>query len=155
MSLIMSKPVDKVNQSDAGEDVVELMHSVVHQVRSRQFQALRDGGHDLTHLEMRVLNYFTHHPGATQSDLAQFSGRDKAQLARLIKGLRERGLLDAHASDDDRRNLHLTLTASGEVLQRAVKRQGRALALAATEGFTDQQRAQLIELLKRVAANIG
>jgi hypothetical protein len=36
-------------------------------------------------MEGKVLGFFARHPGATQRDLAQHSGRDKAQLARLIK----------------------------------------------------------------------
>ena len=74
------------------EAVIELVHVVMHQFRSRQFQALRDGAHDVTHMEAKVLGFFAHRPGATLSDLVAHSGRDKAQLARLVKGLREREL---------------------------------------------------------------
>lgn len=39
--------------------------------------------------------------GSTQSDLAKRSGKDKAQLTRLIAGLRERGLPQGEANLDD------------------------------------------------------
>jgi DNA-binding MarR family transcriptional regulator len=48
-------------------------------------------------MEGKVLGYFCRHPGNTQSDLAQHSGRDKAQLTRLIARLKEAGLLEARA----------------------------------------------------------
>ena len=86
MSPIMRKSVDQVNQSaevrDA--DVLELIHTVMHQVRSLQYRVLRDGPHDITHMDSKVLGFFGRHPGATQSEVAAHSGRDKAQLARLI-----------------------------------------------------------------------
>ena len=108
----MRNKVDIVNRSAelADDDVLELVHAVMHDYRSLQYRALRDGPHDITHMDSKVLAFFGRHPGATQSDLAQHSGRDKAQLARLIKGLREQGLLDGVADAADRRNLRLTLT---------------------------------------------
>ncbi len=38
------------------------------------------------------------------------------QLARLIKGLRDRGLLDGEADPSDRRNTRLTLTDAGQAV---------------------------------------
>jgi len=76
-------------------------------------------------MDGKVLGYFGRHPGATQKDLAQHSGRDKAQLARPIKGLRDRGLLSAVADDADRRSVRLSLTADGRALQRTLQQQAR------------------------------
>src|SRR5471032_1963957 len=111
MSSIMRKQVDNVNHRDspskpsaktaAADAVLQLVHTVMHQFRSRQYQVLRDGPHDITHIESKVMGFFSHHPGATLSDLAQHSGRDKAQLARLVKGLRERALLAGEADVAD------------------------------------------------------
>lgn len=49
----------------------------------------------------------------TLSALISHSGCDKGQLARLVGGLRERGLLDGRADENDRRNLLLHLTPGG------------------------------------------
>ena len=156
MSPIMPQPVDKVNHKAKrpGDEVLELVHAVMHQFRSRQFQVLRDGPHALTHMESKVLGFFARRPGATQSDLVQHSKRDKAQLARLIKGLRERGLLEGVANDGDRRNVHLALTADGLAVQRALQRQARQLESQAITGFDAAERAQLLALLQRVKQNL-
>lgn len=153
---IVARTIDKVNHlpETAGDSVLELMHSLVHQVRSRQFEVLKQGNHGITQMEMRVLNYFAHHPGDTQRQLVEFSGRDKAQLARLIKGLREREMLEVMPSEGDQRNVHLRLTAQGEAMQLAVKRQGKALAVKALQGFSTEERGLLTELLRRIADNL-
>ena len=152
----MPQPVDKVNHKaqPPDDEVLELVHAVMHQFRSRQFQVLRDGPHALTHMESKVLGFFAHRPGAIQSDLVQHSKRDKAQLARLIKGLRERRLLAGEADAQDKRNVRLTLTADGEALQRALQRQARQLQAQATKGFDAKERAQLSALLQRVKRNL-
>ena len=156
MSSIMQESVDKVNRQDpASDEVLELVHQVMHQFRSQLFQALRQGAHEVTHMESKVLRFFVRHPGATQSDLVQHTGRDRAQLARLIKGLRERGLLNAVADEADRRNLRLTPTDEGLAIQRALQRQARELEAQAVTGLAAADKAQLLELLRRVQANLA
>src|ERR1700740_1378111 len=150
MSSIMRKQVDNVNHVDsasAADAVVELVHVVMHQFRSRQFQALRDGAHDVTHMEAKVMGFFSRHPGATLSDLVAHSGRDKAQLAKLVKGLRERGLLTAESDADDRRSVQRRLSEAGQAVQRAMHAEGRVLNAQALDGLSAQEQSQLVDLL--------
>lgn len=155
----MRKSRDIVNQSDkpgkpSDDEVLELIHRVMHQYRSQQYQVLRDGPHAITHMESKVLHYYGHHPGATQNQLAQDSGRDKAQLARLIKGLREQGLLAGEADEADRRNVRLSLTADGRSVQGSLRQQARQLNAKAVAGMTAAEQQQLVALLQRVRDNL-
>ncbi|MDM0115477.1 MarR family transcriptional regulator [Variovorax sp. J22R133] len=152
----MRKPIDNVNHKDVApeNEVLDLIHAVMHQYRSQQYRVLRDGPHDVTHMDSKVLGFFGRHPGATQSDLAQHSGRDKAQLARLIKGLRDRALLEATVDEGDRRNVRLTLTPEGAAIQRTLQRQARKLSAQAVDGLSDAERAQLVALLGKVNDNL-
>jgi DNA-binding MarR family transcriptional regulator len=160
----MMKSNDNVNQSGKGrrndskddrkDEVLDLVHTVMHQYRSQQYQVLRDGPHDITHMESKVLGYIGHHPGATQSELSQHSGRDKAQLARLIKGLRDRQLLAGEVGEEDRRSVKLTLTPEGETVLRTLKQQARRLNAKAVSGMSSAEEAQLLALLQRVRANL-
>jgi DNA-binding MarR family transcriptional regulator len=153
--------MDNVNQSRSHsrtrpeDELMELVHRVMHQYRSEQYQVLRGGPNDITHMESKVLGYVGRHPGATQSDLARDSGRDKAQLARLIKGLRERGLLAGEADEADRRNVRLALTSEGESVLRLLQQQTRRLATKAVAGIDAAERVQLVALLRRVSANLA
>jgi len=149
----MRKSVDIVNH-EAADDVLELVHSVMHTYRSLQYRFLRDGVHGITHMDGKVLGFFARHPGATQSDLAAHSGRDKAQLARLINGLREAGLLAAETDSADRRVTRLTLTAQGLAVQRELKAQGKRLSAQAVAGLSGAECRQLLGLLGRVHTNL-
>jgi DNA-binding MarR family transcriptional regulator len=167
----MRKQVDNVNHSSAAtapasgstpgkkaaasaDAVLDLVHTVMHQFRSRQYQVLRDGPYAVTHMDSKVMGFFAHHPGATLSDLAQHSGRDKAQLARLVKGLRERELLVGEPDAADRRNVRLRLSEPGRTVQEALRREGRALNERAVAGLSITEQATLVDLLARVKANL-
>lgn len=153
----MKKQVDKVNQNSIGSpsDVFEAIHAIMHLHRAQQLRASQEGGAPLTHMENKVLGYFGRHPGATQRDLAVHSGRDKAQLARLIGGLREKGLLDAVTAADDRRSTCLQLSDAGRAVHAELRAHGALLAQAALSGLDDSERAQLLALLDRVQANLA
>ena len=154
----MRKSVDHVNHKASAfspeEDVLEAIHAVMHLFRSRQYRLLKDGLHDVSHMEAKTLGFFSRHPGATQSELVQHSGRDKGQVARLIGGLRERGLLEAVADENDRRSLRLTVSAAGKEIQQGLALQGRRTSAQAVKGLAADERAQLLALLARVRANL-
>jgi DNA-binding MarR family transcriptional regulator len=158
---MMRKSVDKVNRLsdppvfDMGEDVLELMHGLMHQARSLQYRGLKDEPPALTHMEGKVLGFFARHPGSTQSDLVAHSGRDKAQVGRLIKGLREQGLLDGEPDTDDRRNLRLQLTPQGQAIAHTIRQRSRAVGAQAVAGLSDSELAQLRELLQRLKDNLA
>jgi DNA-binding MarR family transcriptional regulator len=153
----MRKQIDNVNHKaiQPSDDVLEAMHAVMHLVRARQHQSLRDGGQEITPLESRVLAFFARHPGATQRELAEHSGRDKGQLARLLNGMKERGLLEARADAHDRRVTRLHVTEQAQQQYQAVQQQRKHLAAQAVAGMSDQQRQTLLELLLQVQLNLG
>lgn len=152
----MQKQVDVVNQSADGPaaDVVESIHAVMHLFRSRQYRALRDGPLDLTHMEGKALGFFARHPGASQRDLVQRSGRDKGQVARLISGLKARGLLDAQQDENDGRSQCLQVSAAGQLVQAHLEQQRQQLSAEAIQGLSDEERALLLALLGRVRGNL-
>ncbi|WP_373987719.1 MarR family winged helix-turn-helix transcriptional regulator [Duganella sp. BuS-21] len=147
----MTKQVNKVNQSDT---VFDAIHSIMHLYRARQLQGMRDNPHELTHMEYKALGFFSRRPGATQGDLVAHSGRDKAQLARLLKGLRDKGLLDAVADDSDRRITRLSLSAEGQRIFKHLHDLGAQASNAAVAGMSADQLAQLQILLAQIRANL-
>lgn len=157
----MRKLVDKVNQNPSSPasgtvgDVFDAIHSIMHLYRSQQFRAFAGGEHELTHMESKVLRFFAREPGATLSDLVAHSGRDKAQLTRLIRGLRDKGLLDASADEADRRSTRLYLSEAGQALHGKLRGIGEALSGLALEGLAEAEREQLYGLLQKVRSNLA
>lgn len=146
----MRQSVDHVNHQPASADeLLELLHAVVHRLRAHRPPA-GDGADALTPLELRVLGFFARHPGATQRDLAEHSGRDKGQLARLLAGLRERGWLVAEVDPADRRQTRLQLSAQARRQHEAVQAQRRLRAEAALARFDPAARGQLRALLHKL-----
>ena len=152
----MAASDDTINHRGKPEpdDVLELVHQLMHEYRSLQYRQLRDGPHPITHMDARVLGYFARRPGATQRELAEHSGRDKAQLARLIKGLRAQGLLEAAADPQDRRNVKLSLSAAGHEVHKTLRQQSRRLGAKAVAGLEEDEKQQLVELLQRMRQNL-
>jgi len=141
--------------SSADNEILELMHSITHLYRSQQYRSLRGGAHELGPMEFRVVSFIARHPGATQSDLVAHSGRDKGQLARLLRGLRDAGLVLAEPDPVDRRSTRLDLSPAGQVLFDEVHAQGERLARQAMAGLAAQERATLQSLLQRVQENLS
>jgi DNA-binding MarR family transcriptional regulator len=156
MSPILQKQVNLVNQFGAGpaEAVFDSIHTVMHLYRSMQLRSLRDTGHELTHMEYKVLGFFARHPGASQSELVAFSGRDKAQLARLMRGLRDKQLLDAQVDESDRRSARLRLTEAGLTVIQGLQAMGAEVSSLAVAGMSEDECAQLLALLQRVRTNL-
>lgn len=134
------------------EDPLDQIHQVMHLVRAQQRTALRVGA-PLTPMEAKVLGFFGRHPGANLKALAEHSGRDKAQLARLIKGLRDQGWLVAEEGAD-RRNQCISLTPRGQAVHNEMRALTRRIGTQALKGLSPAEREQLSALLQRVRENV-
>jgi DNA-binding MarR family transcriptional regulator len=156
MSPNLPKQVDLVNQSadKPAEAVFDAIHHVMHQYRAMQLRGLRDTSHELTHMEFKVLGFFARHPGASQTELVAHSGRDKAQVARLIKGLRDQQLLDAQPDETDRRTTRLRLSPQGKTVIDSLEGMGAQVSSLAVQGMGAAECAQLLALLMRIKANL-
>lgn len=152
----MRKEVDHVNHKGLApeSDVLELMHAVMHKVRSRSLRALSEGESGLGHMEGKVIGFLSRHPGATQGELVAHSGRDKGQLARLVAGMKEKGLLETTPDEQDRRAVRLHLTDVARGLHAGFQRQRRQMAAKAVAGLSAEQKRQLVELLRLMQANL-
>lgn len=149
----MENLVDDVNHRAAvmhDGELFEAIHEIMHLYRAQQYRSLRATPHELTHMENRALGYIARHPGATGRDLVQRSGRDKAQVTRLVQGLREKGLVEARADEADRRSTRLYLSSTGEAVHAELQQAGLALAARALAGLDQDERRQLGTLLGRV-----
>jgi DNA-binding MarR family transcriptional regulator len=153
---MMNKIVDKVNHNpDDKHQVFETIHRLMHHFRARQYRLIQESGVDLTHMQHKVLGFFARHPDATLSDMVSYTGKDKAQIARLITEVRSKGLLDAQADASDKRITRLKLTAEGSKVFESLKASERELSELAVQGLTEEEYQTLLTLLARIKSNIA
>lgn len=147
--------VDNVNnQAATPEDLLDAVHKVMHLFRAEQYRVLRGSMQELTHFEGKALGFFSRHPGATLSDLVSHTGRDKGQLARLIKSLKEQDLLEAQNDEGDRRSVRLRLTGKGAAVHKTLQQQLGRVARMAVKGMSEGEQEQLFTLLQKLRANL-
>ena len=106
-------------------------------------------------MEMRALQFFVRHPGRTQRDLVEHSGRDKAQIARLIKPLLEAGHLRAEPDPEDRRSLRLFVSERGLALHEQLQQARRQVLARSLKGIEAPELRQLQALLQRMHSNLA
>jgi MarR family transcriptional regulator, lower aerobic nicotinate degradation pathway regulator len=91
----------------------------------------------------------------SQGELAEWVRTDRTTMVALVDGLEERGYVRRERNPADRRAYHLQLTGQGK---RAITR-GKTLMRRAEKqllsALTERERSQLIELLGKVATDVG
>lgn len=136
------------------DQVLDALHALMHRYKRHMHQALREQDGGIGPMEARALAFFSRHPGSSASELVAHSGRDKAQIARLLQQLQDRGLLARQADPADGRRQQLALTDAGRAAQRLMARQRQRFASQMTAGLDAAEQAQLLALLQRLVRQI-
>lgn len=134
--------------SSLAADVFEVLHDLLHLFRARLLQSLERIQPGLTFNEFRILMHAGRHPGITQKELVEHSHTDKAQMARMLTQLQDKGWLERSASEADKRVRCLQLSAQGLQLFSQLKNQREQIAAELLRDFPVEQQTQLRELLK-------
>ena len=110
---------------------------------------------DLTPAQAGVLRLIAWQPGRSQQETARALGTPPSRLVLLIDGLEERGLVERRRSQEDRRHYALYLTDSGGAFMKKLGAVGAEHEDEICAGLDAAERAQLGELLERIAAGQG
>ncbi|GAA6141619.1 MarR family winged helix-turn-helix transcriptional regulator [Hydrogenophaga sp. 5NK40-0174] len=137
----------------APEEIMDAMHELLHLARAAQRQRMPDDG--LHPMEGRALGFFVRHPGGTQRELVQHSGRDKGQVARLIASLRDKGLLVAEPDAEDRRVTRLYPSESALALHGQVMAERKAVAADALTGLSAEDKRNLLRMLDHMQTRLS
>jgi DNA-binding MarR family transcriptional regulator len=90
-------------------------------------------------------------PGVTQTRLAQAVGIDRSTLVGVLHALEARQLVERRRGEDRRTN-GVLLTRRGRTLVASLKRRIRVHERRVAVGLTAAERAQLLQLLEKLAA---
>ena len=95
---------------ECAHELIEVIPEVMQTIRSH---VRRQRGSDLSVLQIRVLAFLQHNPGAPLSAVAEHVGLTLPSMSTQVTGLVGRKLLHRATSRVDRRYITLTLTPSG------------------------------------------
>jgi DNA-binding MarR family transcriptional regulator len=102
-----------------------------------------------------VLHLVAREAGLSQQALADRLGVVPSRVVALVDGLEGRGLLARRRSATDRRSYELHLTDAGRALLGRLREVATAHERDVTAALGAEERAQLVDLLRRVADQQG
>jgi len=118
------------------------------QLRLQELAALQELG--LAPFQARLLAIVVRRPGCSQQELAGWTGRDKAQIARTIKELEVRRLLLRSAHESDWRSHNLTVTSEGERACAIIAAERTGLGADVTQDLTPAERGVMVVALQKM-----
>lgn len=93
--------------------------------------------------------------GATQSEIANQLGVQGATVTNMLQRMEEAGLVTRQRDPDDNRLVRVYLTAAGRDKERAINEQFSKVEAATFAGFSEDDRAVLRALLRRMVNNMS
>ena len=111
-------------------------------------------GSGLTAGQPKVLDYLGRHDGSVQKAIAAGCQIDPATLTWLLNRMEEKCLIRRCNEDGNRRSLHVYLTEQGWAKQREVRQTMERQSEVVQAGLSEEQRAQLLDCLYKVCANM-
>lgn len=102
----------------------------------------------LTVPQFRTLYFVSTYTGCSLSAAADFIGLSLPAMSRLVDWLVDKGLMERRPCPDDRRQVKLSVTVSGEAALRDSRRIAEAKLAAAITHLTPEQRVALISTMQ-------
>ena len=128
------------------KDCIFFQFAKAYQLSSR-FLTQKVSELNLTAVQAMVLGFLTEEDQITSSELGKRTELDSATLTGILDRLEAAGYLERKSNPDDRRSIHIHLTAKGKVLGREATR----VLTDANEEFlqvlTDKQKQELRHLI--------
>lgn len=132
------------------EELINLLRDIASafESRLRNMEALQEL--KLAPFQARLLALIARHPKCSQQNLASWVDRDKAQIARTIKELEARGLLERTQHASDWRSYSLSLTPDGESVWAILMRERARLSAEMGTPLTPDERQVVIDTLRKM-----
>jgi DNA-binding MarR family transcriptional regulator len=102
-----------------------------------------------------VMMHLWEHGAARQVDLIRVAGSDAATMTRMVRRLERAGFVRRRPSPTDRRAVIIEATPASQALRGEIEGLWPRLEQLTTGGFTQEEYASILELLDRLAENLG
>lgn len=108
----------------------------------------------LNGMHVRCLHVIANTSACTANCIVKKMGRDKAQVARLVKEMISKGWLEKQANSVDKRSQILTLSERGSQLQQTISHIEQQLENTILAGLSIQDVADFQRISKKLLANL-
>jgi DNA-binding MarR family transcriptional regulator len=108
----------------------------------------------LNGMHVRCLHVIANTPECTANYIVRSMGRDKAQIARLVKEMIGKGWIKKQASREDKRSQILSLTASGRQLQQKISLLEQDLESTILNGLSAQDVKDFHRIAGKMLTNL-
>lgn len=136
-------------------DLSEALFKLMHSVRLSIGQQVKQLNLDLSPMHFKSLKVISKIDGCNGQKLADFLGRDKAQINRLIKELVNQELVIKSDDPNDKRSQLLSLSQQGEDIMSKFKVLERQTFNNMVQGVDSEQIEQFIEVANKLRSNIS
>lgn len=148
----MSKPYYKADNFECRKSIGYLVRRLNNLLMPRAEALFAD--QELTFSHWIILMQLRENLADTCADLARHMNHDTGATTRLVDQLEQRGLIERTRSTEDRRVVHLSLTAEGKQVARSLLPRVIGNWNGLLEDFTHSEVTVLIELLTRLLMKI-
>ncbi len=112
-------------------------------------------GIDMTIEQFKVMVVLWKEGTSTQQNIADFVGKDKTSVARLIAGLEKRSLIQRSTACEDKRCNHVTLTEQGIALEKPTMSVLDDATRSLHEGIDPDELAITLRVLKQMCLTLN
>ena len=134
-------------------ELSEALFSLLHKVRNNIIQQVRLLDADLSPMHLKSLKVISKITDCTGQKMADFMGRDKAQINRLIKELVNQELVIKTDNKNDGRSQILSLSTRGHELIKFNKIEKQVMNTMVTD-IAPEQIEQFIQLASKFKNNL-
>lgn len=135
-------------------ELSEALFNLMHAVRGNLGQQVKLLDKDLSPMHLKSMKVITRLEACTGQKMADFMGRDKAQVNRLIKELVKQELVVKADNPADKRSQILVLSDKGADIMKRFKIAEKQLFNTMSEGVPKEQLGEVVEVLEKLHANL-
>ncbi len=145
---------------DQGQEQLGMSLTDIHMSVSRAFHTMNNSTRacarslGLGQGQPRILSYIAVHGVSTQREIARYFSIDPSAVSRLLDSLERGGFLET-VPGRDRRTRALDITEKGKEALATWERECRRVDKIMTTGFSEDETAQLKDMLERLRENLA
>jgi len=135
-------------------DIRQVLWQLAFQFKVSTKRAVRDYDLPLNGMHVRLLQMIHRQPDCTAQHIASVTGRDKAQITRVIKELEGMALITRTPDPQDRRAQLLSLNETGQGLMARIKDAEDEVKKTLLKGINKKDQNTFIEIGNRMLDNL-